>query len=887
MKAFRFLRTVAFVCTFSLLLPFAVSCSDGTTDEPSAESNESTPESEPSSEETKKETVTVGDADLEIDGVNVTPDGKGIYVFTPDYEGVATPASDGDFFDVAVIDSSAVSVYPNRTTAIIPSDGFVVRFYKVEQKVSVGDEIKIPSRYIAVTPQKYVRFGDKVIEVGHENEIRTDEDTGWLYDSRWYSATTTSNIWCTEIAIKDGKIVEINRSGDSVGDTRIPEGGYVIAVGQGSSSERKTSKLQVGDEAELFLGEKLYNVKNFGYAGENRTRPEDGIVIFTREKYQTTPIGNNVAEIVVNKDNRIIGIYPDCSGMKKIPDGGYIISAMGNTVAGLVKYARIGAHVFEKRSKVFCISSTPDDVYSELKSTAKSLREQYDELYTAVAFIDFKAASEKLAEIESVIKNADENKADGNTLAAAIESLLTLTKEVEALLIPQITVQDRMAWVTLGEYDYSKNIILHYKTQEDVDHTVAYAKSVGLNTLIIDNLAACYAVYDSNIEGIVKLPQLGDVDLIEAFSKACKEQGIRLIVMVNAFSSGIDGVAYPKDHYMSVYKDKYLITNKGRHVGPDGVITLDPADPDVQAFNLAVLKEICEKYDVYGVQADYMRYPLPWFYQAHNYEDFGFNESSTAGFIKKYGKDPATLSINDPLWEKWCAWKRDIISDYQKRFYQTAKSVNPELNVSFTCFADYRDRQIYTCQDVEKWAENGYADAIYPMIYGETTEYQLDYVQKNLQIAESTDMVIGVGAYVKATHESMQEQLFMNYDVAVEGVSVFTLRYISICGYDSLFRKAFSKEATPTDEKDDIFCVACAEMISNRLDNIIFVTEDEASKIRVKSVMTDFGMLNTADISFGNFKNQLKGLRDDFASIADETASEKAVIALFDYILGL
>jgi hypothetical protein len=173
------------------------------------------------------------------------------------------------------------------------------------------------------------------------------------------------------------------------------------------------------------------------------------------------------------------------------------------------------------------------------------------------------------------------------------------------------------------------------------------------------------------------------------------------------------------------------------------------------------------------------------------------------------------------------------------------------------------------------------------MIYGETTEYQLDYVQKNLQIAESTDMVIGVGAYVKATHESMQEQLFMNYDVAVEGVSVFTLRYISICGYDSLFRKAFSKEATPTDEKDDIFCVACAEMISNRLDNIIFVTEDEASKIRVKSVMTDFGMLNTADISFGDFKNQLKGLRDDFASIADETASEKAVIALFDYILGL
>ena len=55
MKAFRFLRTVAFICSLSLLLPFAAACSDGTTEE-SVESNDSLPEADASTEEVEKET---------------------------------------------------------------------------------------------------------------------------------------------------------------------------------------------------------------------------------------------------------------------------------------------------------------------------------------------------------------------------------------------------------------------------------------------------------------------------------------------------------------------------------------------------------------------------------------------------------------------------------------------------------------------------------------------------------------------------------------------------------------------------------------------------------------------------------------------------------------
>ena len=173
------------------------------------------------------------------------------------------------------------------------------------------------------------------------------------------------------------------------------------------------------------------------------------------------------------------------------------------------------------------------------------------------------------------------------------------------------------------------------------------------------------------------------------------------------------------------------------------------------------------------------------------------------------------------------------------------------------------------------------------MIYGDTTEYQLGYVEKNLPISELTDLVIGVGTYVKATHQSMQEQLFMSYDVAVEGVSVFTLRYISICGYDSLYRKVFSKAATPTDEKDEILIPACKEMIVDRLDNIVCVTEDKSDAEKISTVADKVRALETSGITFEVYKKQLSSIYDEFNSTAGETAQEKAASAILAYVISL
>ena len=881
-------RLLALFCAAIMLCPLLAACG-GEGNESSSASLESEPEAE-------IKRLIVGDAEYELkSGINTDKAENGVYLFTGDYA-LATPkASDKDFCDITVLDGIVIEIGEKGRNSVIPEDGFVIRFRGVDASaVKLGEKAELADKKTVALPESYVRFGDVFVEVGYKNTVRTAEDTGWLYDENWYTGNTESNIYCTEIAICDGKIVEINRSRDEAAGIAIPKGGYVLTVGENSANERKVQRLKVGDEAVLVEGEKLYTSKRLTVDGSNTERSEDGITLYTSDKYTTTPVGLHITEVLVNKNGSITEIFADCSGMKKVPKGGFVISASGISAEMLKRMAEPNALVIKNGPRNIRILTTPKTELERLKAELDVIKSDFDSALERLDRIDFEGADKALQSADAEVEAANKAIADGDAqlLAESVIRLYASVKEAKNELVPYITVQDRMAWVTIGEYDYSKNVVLHYTNQNDVDHTVAYAKHCGLNTLIIDNHVAGFAVYNSEVEGFVAYRDYKDFDIIAAFKKACDAEGLRLVVMVNAFSSGLEDVAYPENHYMSIYKDKYLLTNRGRVAGPDGVITLDPADDEIQRFNLAIVKEIAEKYDVDGIQADYMRYPLPYYYQEHNYEDFGYNESSKSGFIKKYGKDPAKLKISDPLWEKWCAWRRDIISDYQKRFYETVKAVNPELHVSFTCFADYRDRQIYTYQDVEKWAENGYADAIFPMIYGDTTEYQQKYAEEILPVTEHTQVVLGVGTYVRATHKSIEEQFIMPYELYCEGVSVFTLRYICTCGYDKTVSNAFRAEATPTAAPDSELIKASAEMMTDRIKAVRFalgyagkLSDAESGALDALAARIE-GLGKSGD--FIAFSAELGTVCTDIESDTALTAAVKeALLKELNYIIGL
>lgn len=814
MKFSRFSRLLLLSLATALTAPLLFSCASRT--DPAVSAGES--EDEPSD----PLTVTVGEQSYPVQAVNRMSEAPGVYLYDPSF-GVCASAPDGDFTDYVVAGGIVVLAGEPGVPAILTDSGYVVRFFHTAPEAApvIGTEVSCGMQFADPLPAHCVRFGEVVIEIGYRNTPRTNEATGFLFDDGWYAATTCSNAYGTEIAVQDGKVVAVNRSGsEHAGDTPIPDGGFVLSVVQGSVPERQLANVAVGDDAELVDHEPLYSVTKYGISGADRSRPTSGIVLYTTGK---TPEGSALTEVTVEADGRISAIHSDSAGETEVPVGGFVISAAGDAAVTVARRTLVGTFAVRTGSAIHLVS-TPDTYAARASEELAALRAAYEADKQALAHIDYRAADDALRAAEEALSPAPDTEARVDRLTK-LEGLLSVCR---AAVVPSLTVQNRAAWVTVGELYPDDSFLLHYRNETEVRHAVEYAVRIGLNTLIIDNTISGYAAYPSQVEGMVMLPELGGFDVVQAFSDVCREKGLRLIVMVCGLSSFSSTHAYPDAHYSKLLADCLLVSNRGNKVDAGSTSSLDPSREQSRAFQCAVLEELIEKYEIDGIQVDYIRYPLPIYYQAHNYEDFGYQSPASEAFQKQYGVDPATLSINDERWADWCTFRRGVITDYARQLSETVKAADETLEVSFTCFADHNDRQVYVYQDVELWAKEGFADAIYPMIYGDTTEYQSSYAAQTASVAEDAGLMLGVGLYVRASHQSITEQLYMPFSFSADGVSLFTLRYVSYCGYDETVRTAFRMPAAPAGNGEETVR-ACVAFLADRADALAYLFPEESA----------------------------------------------------------
>lgn len=214
-----------------------------------------------------------------------------------------------------------------------------------------------------------------------------------------------------------------------------------------------------------------------------------------------------------------------------------------------------------------------------------------------------------------------------------------------------------------------------------------------------------------------------------------------------------------------------------------------------------LLAEVAARYDVDGIQLDYIRFPLPnsW---GENYNDHGYNEDMIRAFMEQAqtGVNPKDMRTTDPLWESWCAFRRDVITSFVREVSELLRDT--DLIFSCTCFADYNDRQMYVYQDVEKWAGEGLIDELYPMIYAATAEEHIERADEIAAgIGESCRLVLGLGTYDGQTPEIVAEQAVYNRTAGGNGNSIFALPYTQVFGFDRLYAEGLYR--TPAVHTDD------------------------------------------------------------------------------------
>lgn len=796
-----FEKALAAALCACLLIPFA-GCDTGNAGGSSPESALSAD----SSSETgpKKEyTFNYSGTDYPVSAVNEDAGGAGFFYFDRTSGAVSAPArnpeTEGEYTDLAVCNGILCAVFEN-TPAILPEAGFVIRVSgkELKRKPEAGISMRCALNTAPYRPEEYVDFGSAIVEVRYRNIVRIDDNAGFLFDEGWYNASTKSNRYGTEIAVgNDGTVVRVNPSGtETSGDTPIPEGGFVLAVGQGSTCENSLSSVAEGSKAELVSEKHLYTVRKYTISSKECVgrRPDNTILYLSAKENAKTPAGSGT-DVLVGEDGTVLGIYAHTEGGNGIPENGYAVCASGKYAYPVATAAEAGDKCILSGAKVLCFVRTPLTLKHQFSSRLSEDLSDMKKWKDAKLLTDASVAESALAEAKKLLEETFSGDGkDGERLSSVRQKL----ELAETELLPNMKTGVRAAWVTLGENDAEGHPFLHYTDEESVRRTVAYASRLNINTLIIDNLASGYAVYPSSVPGLLPHPELNGLDLIRLFSDACKEKNIRLIVMFSALMSYTSGTDYPEGHYTRLLEKDLLKTQKGRTSDGYGASSFDPSSPAVRQMIADMVAEIARNYpSIYGIQADYIRYPLPVYYQQQNYEDFGYGSPASESFMKAKGKDPALLSIGDPLWEDWCAWRRQVIDSLASEISGAARKANPSLEMSFTCFADADDRRKYVMQEPEVWAENGVADAIYPMIYANNTEDQRKYAEGFSGISSGCDVVLGVGTYVRATEKSIAEQLLMPYELGFAGASVFTLRYISVCGYNDVFEKVWREPASP------------------------------------------------------------------------------------------
>ncbi len=772
--------------------------------------------------------IVVGNAEYAVDSVNPVGASSGITVYDERYGFGVSPEYDGDFVDLLVFDGYVLKKSPENTVTVLPfPNGYLVRFAgdaaKYADSIGEGDAIQTVGFNAECSPKSYVLINGCKVEIAYHNEYRSAVAYAVLYDGDFAYDSTETNIWGAEVAVdKDGYITEVvvgNTEGVS-GNTHIPEGGFVLSSGHSVYSSYMTSA-KTGDKAEYIEKDGVYNCRRIYDVkfGEYGNDGEEYITVISRESANRTRQIANAVYYAIDSDGYVVNIS---SQPIDIPEGGCAIVATGMKKTEIKRFCAVGDKIitFNKLNGLYILGVTTGEILSNM---LKELKSEVDVAKSELKYLDFKTIDSTVLSIESYLS-------EGET------KLVEAAKELESLknmLTPSITVWERAAWVIDTDRDLA-----------DIKRTVAYAKGLGINTLILSPFRNTYALYDTNVEHLLRSKDMPDLDVLQAYIDECHANDIKLIFMLCCFIADKPSAAYEDEHFINYFGDKLLISKTGRNAAyfySDPSYTLNPYDSDVREFYKSIIKEVIANYDIDGIQLDYIRFPLPTYYGESNYEDQGYNDDIIAAFQKQYrtSKNPKDMSVTDPMWQKWCAFRRDIITSFVKE----VSRICGDTYFSVTCFAGYTDRQIYVFQDVEKWAQKGYIDAVYPMIYSASTDDFIANASKLIEgVGESCRVVLGVGTYDGETNDVLKEQLNYAYESGCEGVSVFALQYIQSCGFDGFYKNTFGDTATNTADTDKAFN-AYAEMLVAKIDSVYAYlypeTDFSAVKTHLEAMISD------------------------------------------------
>ncbi|MDH7481597.1 MAG: family 10 glycosylhydrolase [Armatimonadota bacterium] len=259
---------------------------------------------------------------------------------------------------------------------------------------------------------------------------------------------------------------------------------------------------------------------------------------------------------------------------------------------------------------------------------------------------------------------------------------------------------------------------------------------------------------------------------------------------------------------------------------------LDPGIPSVQDYICKVALDIVSRYDIDGLNWDYIRYPG---------NNWGYNAITQQRFYNEYGYWPPTSS-SSPNWGTWCDFRRRQVTDLIKKVYLEIMAIKPHVNhnvdtvgwmgvdpnINYEGTAQYKD----VFQNAKSWMEQHIIDTNILMNY----KREYDTAQKQdyrlwtnwlatMQATTGRHSVDGQACYLNSISDSII-QMQVARDAGLAGICNYDY---NTTNKDGQPRSAFL-DAVRTNIYQQKAPVPDMPWKSNPTTGIIFGTVTDASK---------------------------------------------------------
>ena len=685
------------------------------------------------------------------DLINQKEDTK-VTLYTPKYEWINTPQS---------TNTEIVLLYKNNAFHVeeiyhhgenkIPLNG-VVLSYPVSKKIDfcVNDVVQIPNYQFYPFANALINKEGKRCAIHKYDEKYYDDEIVLL--DRKYSVFTLVYQNYYEMVLKldpqiRGWVVSSlqHKQREKMLGREIDKGSYVLLANDTNDDFYK--RFQVNEEVffeipfvvenkEISFQYTEYNPKPMGKVNYDATffafRAADTCMIYDINGYtvdkKTRLTGTNVwgYEIAVDETGTIV----DANINVKVPINGYVISGVSDYYPILKNEFKLGGKVkIDKKQKKVTLKINYMDSclyqYQNLLQEVQEILQRVKKLYDLDAQLIFKYVDkflplkEKLENRKMMIdySQGHEREYHLQRFDQYFNKAMDYYHQIHKLGIEPSQVEVRACWHEP-----------HEKTLEEVCFTLDTLKASNFNELIVGGVMNGGVIFKSKkyaLNDFVKgwFGEEYQDDYLLCLTKEAKKRNIKIQISADNFFA----VEYLLKQDYEKYS-KLLAKDYHGHIGKHqyGEITLffDPVNEQAQDLILDIYKEMLDRYEISGLQLDYIRYCIG----NDRYETaFGYNEDTVEKFKQAYSYqgDIHELVKDAKIYEDFCEFRRNELTHFVKRV-RNLLSQYQNIQLTIAVVSEHEIAKSSKLQDWPTWAKLDLIDGIYLMAYhlGEEPVYQ-------------------------------------------------------------------------------------------------------------------------------------------------------------------